>query len=243
MKYTNFQSSCLKTTYSGTFCHVIRSTSARAVVWSQMNSKDVQVVQGQQLVQRFKLSQQVAVGNQASVLAAAPVTSKAVNVHVTINSQPQPDKRRKPAYIYKVKVINPSKKSDAVLRHLNGHTVQFESITQMKMKLIEKFGDQVPSQLDFSVGYYDGSQQAKTWLVTRDDLDTLYRKYPNGGNVALWCDGRSTDNVPKRKRELDSQPGGSYRQGKEEETEKTTWNYVRNTGVNMIHQGFVCGHE
>ena len=190
-----------------------------------MNPKDVQAVQSllQQLVQRSKLPQQVAVGNQASVLAAAPVTSKAVNVHVTTStsSQPQPDKRRVPAYIYKVKVINPSKKSDVVLRHLNGHTEQFESVTQIKMKLIEEFGDQVPSQLDFSVGYYDGSQQAKTWLVTRDDLDALYKKYPNGGNVSLWCDGRSTDSVPKRKRDLDSQPGSSYRQGKEEETEKT----------------------
>ena len=62
--------------------------------------------------------------NQASALAVAPVTSKAVNVHVTTSSQPQPDKRRVPAYIFKVKVINPSKKSDAVLRHLNGHTEQ-----------------------------------------------------------------------------------------------------------------------
>ena len=60
---------------------------------------------------------------------------------------------------------------------------------------------------------YDGSQQAKTWLVTRDDLDALYKKYPNGGNVALWCNGRSTDSAPKQKRDLDS------RQGKEEEAE------------------------
>ena len=30
------------------------------------------------------------------------------------------------------------------------------------MMLIEEFRDQVPSQLDFSVGYYDGSQQSKT---------------------------------------------------------------------------------
>ena len=89
------------------------------------------------------------------------------------------------------------------------------------MKLIEEFGDQVPSQLDFSVGYYDGNQQAKTWLVTKDDLDALYTKYPNGGNVALWCDGRSTDSAPKRKRDLDSQLGSSYRQGKEEEAEAT----------------------
>ena len=81
--------------------------------------------------------------------------------------------------------------------HLNGHTDRFESVTEMKTNLIEEFGDQVPSQLDFSVGYYDRSQKAKTWLVIKDHLDALYKKYPNGGNTALWCDGRSTDSAPK----------------------------------------------
>ena len=52
----------------------------------------------------------------------------------------------------------------------------------MKMMLIEEFGDNVPGQLDFSVGYYDGSQQAKAWLVTKNDLDTMYKKFSNGGN-------------------------------------------------------------
>ncbi len=42
-------------------------------------------------------------------------------------------------------------------------------MTAIKIKLIEEFGDQVPNQLDFSVGYYDGSQQSKTWVVTNDD--------------------------------------------------------------------------
>ncbi len=79
-------------------------------------------------------------------------------------------------YTYKVKVINPNKKSDTCLRHLNSHKVKFESVTAIKIKLIEEFGDQVPNQLDFSVGYYDGSQQSKTWVVTNDDLDVMYKK-------------------------------------------------------------------
>ena len=95
--------------------------------------------------------------------------------------------------------------------------------------LIEEFGDNVPGQLDFSVGYYDGSQQAKAWLVTKNDLDTMYKKFSNGGNITLWCDGRytSTEGVLKRKRDLDSQ---SYWQGKEAEAEST-------------YSGFVYGQE
>ena len=172
-----------------------------------MNPNDVQAAAQsllQQLVQPSGLPQQVAVAgslpvNLPPVLAVAPVTSsRAVNnVHITTSGQPQPDKRRVQAYTYKVKVINPRKKSDIVLRHLNGHTDRFESVTEMKTNLIEEFGDQVPSQLDFSVGYYDRSQKAKTWLVIKDHLDALYKKYPNGGNTALWCDGRSTDSAPK----------------------------------------------
>ncbi len=48
----------------------------------------------------------------------------------------------------------------------------------------------------------------------------MYKKYPNGGSVSLWCDGRSTV-APKRSRELDVQSGSTYRQGKEEEADKT----------------------
>ena len=193
----------------------------------------------QRLVQRSRLPQQVSLPvnrasgsavaptNQASVLAAAPFSVTSVvapvtteNVNIT-TSQPQPEKRRKPSYNYKVKVINPMKKSEVILRHLNGHTEKFKSVTEIRMKLIEEFRDQVPSQLDFSVGYYDGSQQSKTWLVTKDDLEALYEKYPNGGNVSLWCDGKSTDTVSKRKKDSESQPGTSYRQGKEEQVETT----------------------
>jgi len=61
----------------------------------------------------------------------------------------------------------------------------------------------------------------------------------HGGNITLWCDGRSTstEGVSKQKRDLDPQ---SYWQGKEAEAEST---YMRNMGINMMHQGFVYGQE
>ena len=63
-------------------------------------------------------------------------------------------------------------------------------MTFLRVKLVETFKERVPGTLDFNVGYYEGSQQAKIWLVTADDLKTLYRKFPKGGQVTLWCDGR-----------------------------------------------------
>ena len=121
-----------------------------------MKPKDVQNLL-QQLVQRSRLPQQVSLpvnrasgsavapANQASVLAAAPFSVTSVvapvtteNVNIT-TSQPQPEKRRKPSYNYKVKVINPMKKSEVILHHLNGHTEKFKSVTEIRMKLIEEF--------------------------------------------------------------------------------------------------------
>ncbi len=38
----------------------------------------------------------------------------------------------------------------------------------------------VPNALDFTVGYFDGTQQAKIWLFTSHDLQTMYKKYMTG---------------------------------------------------------------
>ena len=117
-------------------------------------------------------------------------------------------------YYYKVRIINPLKKSEVVVRQLNNFTSKFKSVKDIRIKLIEEFGEQVPNNLDFTVGFYDGSQQAKVWLCTTDDLTSMYSKYPSGGSLSLWCDGKSD---VKRKREVDSTT--AYRHQKEEEAD------------------------
>ena len=44
------------------------------------------------------------------------------------------------------------------------------------------------------------------WLVTTDDLDSMYMRYQKGGPITLWCDGKSResreeDHRGKRKRD------------------------------------------
>ncbi len=129
-----------------------------------------------------------------------------------------------PEYSYKVKVINPSKKTDVIVRQLNRLSSKFASVTNFRMKIMEEFGECVPNTLNFTVGYFDGSQQAKIWLVTSDDLQTMYKKYPRGGNVSLWCYGRSSaesDCARTQKRERDSDPSsaGTSHQENEEDVE------------------------
>ena len=129
-----------------------------------------------------------------------------------------------PEYSYKVKIINPNKKSDVVVRQLNRFTSEFKAVMDVRMKLIEEFQEQVPNTVDFTIGYFDGCQSAKIWLVTSDDLRTMYKKYPAGGNLSLWCEGRSvatsdSTHAPKRKRDGEASSSSTSRQEKEEEVE------------------------
>ena len=57
---------------------------------------------------------------------------------------------------------------------------------------------QVPNSLDFTIGYFDGCQQAKVWLYT-EDLKSMYSKYPKGGPINLWCNGNYIETNHKRR--------------------------------------------
>ena len=90
----------------------------------------------------------------------------------------------------------------------------------MRGKLKEQFDEQVSSSSEFALGYFDGSQQAKVWLNTAEDLVAMYRKYPKGGAINLWCNGDYglVDGASlKRKRDAGEQ--SAYRKSKEEEND------------------------
>ena len=162
------------------------------------------------------LPPQIVIGGPQAVLANSADKSTVSGSTTATNSasiMPRPNKSTSdPVYSYKVKIINLNKKSDVAVFYLNDFSTTFESVTSLRVKLIETFKEQVPNTLDFNVGYYEGSQQAKIWLLTADDLKTFYQKFPKGGQVTLWCDGRSqgTEGARKRKREeSNSEAGGT----------------------------------
>ena len=72
----------------------------------------------------------------------------------------------KPVYSYKVKIINPHKKSEIIVRQLNKFSSKFDTPLDVRLKLISECGEHVPNTADFNVGFYDGGQQAKVWIVT-----------------------------------------------------------------------------
>ena len=50
---------------------------------------------------------------------------------------------------------------------------------------MDEFQQHVPATATFDVGYFEGKQQSKIWLVTSDDLDRLYELHPKGGEMLL----------------------------------------------------------
>ena len=85
---------------------------------------------------------------------------------------------------YKVKTNNALKKCEVSVRQL--HNVNTKFVLVLHAQLIERLGEKIPNNLTFEVGYYEGSQYSKIWLYSKDDLDTMYEKYPKG-EITLWC--------------------------------------------------------
>ena len=176
------------------------------------------------------VSQSIEVGKRtATAVQNQGCSQKSVNLNqaVTVNqsneslperqpsiqvSQSLPPPARVPIlYNYKVRIINPAKKSDVKVRLIHNFTSRFKSIEAIKEILHDQFEDLVNSSGDFDVGYMEGSQQAKIWLAKKEDLLSMYKTYPNGGNVTLWCDGKSL-----KKRDAETATG-TKRQDKEGE--------------------------
>ena len=56
------------------------------------------------------------------------------------------------------------KKTDFICRELHHFNSRFESVTAIRMKLIDEFQQQVPNSVSFSIGYFERRQQSCGWL-------------------------------------------------------------------------------
>ena len=75
---------------------------------------------------------------------------------------------------------------------------------------MEEFEDQVPPTTRFSVGYFEGRQSTKKWMVTKEDLNAMYStmELAHRTEILLWCNGfdSESDDKSKKKRKRDSSP-------------------------------------
>lgn len=75
---------------------------------------------------------------------------------------------------------------------------RFSSVTDMKVRIMEEFKEQVPQLITFSISYFEGHQSAKYWIYT-EDLSAMYSHC--GTEIMLWCDGQTGDEPPSAKRQ------------------------------------------
>ena len=119
---------------------------------------------------------------------------------------------------------------------------EFESVVMLHAKLIEEFKEQVPNSVTFNIGYYEGQRHAKMAIVTEEDLNAMYEKYPSG-DVALWCDGRSEDtsSAVTKKRKRDEMLATRYKD-KENETDEI-YKELKEKHIDMTFLNCTCGLE
>ena len=104
------------------------------------------------------------------------------------------------SYSYFVRLINPKKKSDYVVRMWHNTTDLFTSPARMKLSLMDYFGNEVPSTTDFQVGYFEPPSNTKRWIVDERDLKMMYSCYEVGSKINLWCE-RRVEHIPDKDNE------------------------------------------
>lgn len=118
--------------------------------------------------------------------------------------------------MYRVKIINPNKKSEAVVRDMRSFRGRFSSVTDMKVRIMDEFKEQVPQSTSFSIGYFEGRQSTRYWIYSQEDLHAMYSRCSH--EIMLWCDGPSE---PSAKRAKTSECGhGTKREEKEAKVEE-----------------------
>ena len=108
-----------------------------------------------------------------------------------------------------------------IVRYLH-YSGKFETASLLRMKLVEEFTNLVPDNLRFNIGYFEGQNHSKIWLVSREDFATMYTKYPRG-DITLWCDGHTDEpeDGGSRKRRKKDADTSSKRQEREDEVDET----------------------
>ena len=111
-----------------------------------------------------------------------------------------------------------------ITRQLHNFKDKFESVPQMKAHVITGLKDELPQDPSLDIGYFEGRQSSKVWLVSAKNLDSMYRKAKNGSELLLWMqclqdvDEDNDDLEPEKKRKKSSELLLRH-QEKEEEVE------------------------
>ena len=113
-----------------------------------------------------------------------------------------PDTPPKQPKKYSVKLIDSKRKSKWTTRVWHDADEEFESPTVLKARLAESFPEEMPNDLNFQVGYFQGKSGGKRWIIESRDLERMYSCFKEGAEIHLWCEGtiELDDPEPAKKR-------------------------------------------
>ena len=112
-----------------------------------------------------------------------------------------------------MKIYDPSKRTKFSVRQMHNVSQRFQSVAALRSALWHEFGDAVPDEGEFNVGYFEGKQHTKKWLVTGQDMEAMYSYFQGKPCLNLWCDG-------SRDREKDDEEETAPRKKSKKETKR-----------------------
>lgn len=105
-----------------------------------------------------------------------------------------------------MKIYDPDRRSKFVQRDLYNFSHEFESVAALRSALYRELESEIADGV-YNVGYFEGSQHKKKWLVSTDDLVAMYTHFRGKRQIQLWCDGnrgtadQQDDIEPRRKKQ------------------------------------------
>ena len=86
---------------------------------------------------------------------------------------------------------------------MHGFTGRFKTIHQLKQEIMKEFEDEISTECCLDVGYFEGKQSLKIWLMSDRDMKSMYERVKKD-DVFLWVqvegDGEEEENEPARKK-------------------------------------------
>lgn len=104
---------------------------------------------------------------------------------------------------------------------------RFKSVAALRSALWHEFGNAVPDEGDFNVGYFEGKQHAKKWLVTCQDLDAMYVHFEGKSCINLWCDGKAQEEESDEETAARKRPKRESKRSEREEQLEDTFQQLK----------------
>ena len=125
-------------------------------------------------------------------------------------------------YKYKVKLFTPKQKRAMTIKTITQLEKEVSICIKYKGTHIKRVQGRISrkSQFNVDVGYFDGRQTSKVWLVSRKDLAGMYSSSKQGCEIFLWVECAVADDESDEER----RPGrssGTKRQHLEDEEDAT----------------------